>query len=42
MVKIVVPAGYRLIFRASRMQDGEKIYAKTYGLRGFPILIPIR
>ena len=31
-----------LIFRASKTdpRTGETIYAKDYGLRGFPILVP--
>lgn len=33
--------GQRLIFRASKLlPDGKRIYAKDYGLRGFPIWIP--
>lgn len=35
-----VPPGYRLIFRASiTLRDGSKIFARDYGLRGFPILV---
>lgn len=42
MEKIEVPPGYRLIFRASKtLKDGTKIYARDYGLRGFPILIKL-
>lgn len=41
-VKIVVPKGHRMIFRASKKdKNGNKIYARDYGLRGFPIFIPI-
>jgi hypothetical protein len=29
----------RLIFRASITVNGKKIYAKDYGLRGFPIWV---
>lgn len=36
-----VPPGYRLIFRASITRNGKTIYAKDYGLRGFPILVPV-
>lgn len=39
--KIKIPKGYRLIFRASKTANGIKIYARDFGLRGFPILIPI-
>jgi hypothetical protein len=32
--------GKRLIFRASvTLPDGTKVYAKNYGLRGFPIWV---
>lgn len=37
--KLVVPPGYRLIFRGSIVKDGKKILASQYGLRGFPILV---
>lgn len=40
--KIEVPKGFRLIFRASRTRpDGTKEFARSYGLRGFPILVRI-
>lgn len=33
--------GHRLIFRASiTLRNGEVIYARDYGMRGFPIWIP--
>ena len=33
---------YMLIFRASKTdpRTGETIYARDYGIKGFPILIP--
>jgi hypothetical protein len=38
----VVPPGFQLIFRAwITGRDGKRIYAKWYGLKGFPILVPI-
>ena len=42
-VKVTVPKGFKLIFRAWRTdKDGNRVYAKNYGLRGFPLLVPIR
>jgi hypothetical protein len=39
--KVNVPAGFMLIFRASKLdKDGNKLYSRDYGLRGFPILVP--
>lgn len=39
--KIEVPAGFVLIFRASkRDKDGNILYARDYGLRGFPLVVP--
>ena len=39
-VNPVSKAGKRLIFRASiHLKDGTKIYAREYGIRGFPIWI---
>lgn len=37
------PAGYRYIFRAWRIDPttGRKLYAKAFGLRAWPILIPV-
>ena len=37
-----VPTGFKLIFRASKTdpRTGETIYAKDYGYKGFPILVP--
>jgi len=37
------PPGYRYIFRASRRcpRTGEIQYAHAYGLRGWPILVPV-
>jgi hypothetical protein len=42
MDTIKVPPGYRLIFRAWITRDGERVYARDYGLRGFPILVRVR
>jgi hypothetical protein len=40
--KVSVPKGMRLIFRASITdKNGNKIYAKDHGLKGFPLLIPV-
>lgn len=40
LVNPVSKAGKRLIFRASiHLKDGTKIYAREYGIRGFPIWI---
>lgn len=39
--KLKIPKGFRLIFRASKTVNGVKLYARDFGLRGFPILIPI-
>lgn len=41
--RIVVPDGYQLVFRPWRTdpKTGERIYASRYGLRAFPIVIPI-
>ena len=40
IIKPVSKAGKRLIFRASiHLKDGSIIYAKDYGIRGFPIWI---
>lgn len=36
-----IPDGYEVIFRATTTtKDGRTIYAKWYGIRGFPILVP--
>lgn len=35
-----IPQGYVLVFRPYRaLKNGKRIYAKTYGLRAFPMLI---
>ncbi len=40
--KLSVPKGFRLIFRAwKRDKDGNKLYAKDYGLRGWPLFVPM-
>jgi hypothetical protein len=41
MPKIKVPPGYRLIFRAWITRNGKRLYAKDYGLKGFPILVRV-
>jgi hypothetical protein len=36
-----IPEGYQVIFRASiTLKNGTVIYAKHYGIRGFPVLVP--
>jgi hypothetical protein len=43
MQKIKIPAGYRLIFRATMTdRNGKILYARDYGLKGFPILVKIK
>lgn len=35
-----IPEGYEVIFRAFiTLKNGRVIYAKQYGIRGFPILV---
>ena len=37
-----IPDGYELIFRSTiTTKSGKVIYAKWFGIRGFPILVPI-
>ena len=37
-----VPDGYQLCFRATiTTKDGKTLYAKQFGIRGFPILVPL-
>jgi hypothetical protein len=39
---LVPPEGYKIIFRASTtLPDGTRIYARQYGRKAFPILVPI-
>jgi hypothetical protein len=39
--KVEVPVGFMLIFRASKHdKDGNVLYAKDYGLRGWPLVVP--
>ena len=39
-IKVTVPPGFRLIFRAAkRDKDGNRMLAKDYGLKCWPILI---
>lgn len=37
------PPGYRYIFRASRKcaETGDVLYAKDFGFKAWPILIPV-
>jgi len=37
-----IPEGFRVIFRASiTLKNGTVLFAKNYGIRGFPVLVPI-
>lgn len=37
-----VPAGYRLVFRAWYTdRNGNRVYAKSFGLRAWPLLVPV-
>jgi hypothetical protein len=36
-----VPPGYVLIFRPYYTKDGVRIYAKRYGLKAWPLLVPV-
>lgn len=39
--KIEVPPGYKVIFRPWRTgKDGKRIYASTFGLKAWPLLVP--
>jgi hypothetical protein len=41
--KLTVPKGFRLIFRAWKTdKDGNRVYAKDKGLRGWPLIVPIK
>ncbi len=39
---VEVPEGYKLIFRTTKVdpRTGKVLYARNYGLRAWPILIP--
>ena len=40
--KVYVPTGYRLIFRAWYTdKNGNRVYAKDHGLKGWPLLVRI-
>jgi hypothetical protein len=42
-VKQPIPAGYRLIYRAWYTdRDGYRVYAKDYGKRGWPLIVPVK
>lgn len=43
MAKVEVPDGYELIFRASRRDPhtGQVLWARKFGLKAWPILVPI-
>ena len=36
------PAGYRYVFRPWRLcpKTGQRLYAKSYGFRAWPLLVP--
>ena len=37
----VPPEGYKYVFVAYiTLRDGTRIYARTYGLKAFPLLVP--
>jgi hypothetical protein len=37
-----IPEGYKVVFRAFiTLKNGTVIYAKNYGKRAFPLLVPI-
>jgi hypothetical protein len=40
--RIHVPPGYRLVFRATRIdpRTGQVLHARAYGFRAWPILVP--
>ena len=41
--KLTVPPGYVLIFRTYYLdKDGNRVYAKSYGYKAWPLVIPIR
>jgi hypothetical protein len=43
MAKTDVPKGYKLIFRAWKHdKNGNRLYARDYGLRGWPLLVPAK
>lgn len=36
-----IPDGYKIVFRASiTLKNGKKLFAKQFGIKGFPILVP--
>jgi hypothetical protein len=40
--KLTVPKGFRLIFRAWKTdKNGNRVYAKDHGLRGWPLVVPV-
>ena len=39
--KYIVPKGFRLIFRAWITRNGNRVYARDYGLKGWPLLVPV-
>jgi hypothetical protein len=37
-----IPEGFKVIFRSFiTLKNGTVLHAKQYGIRGFPILVPI-
>lgn len=39
MTAFAIPPGKRVIWRPYITKNGKRIYAKTYGLRAFPIVV---
>jgi hypothetical protein len=41
--KLVVPEGFRVIYRAWKTdKDGNRIYAREFGYKAWPIVIPLK
>lgn len=37
-----IPDGFKVIFRSSiTLKNGKVLYAKQFGIRGFPLLVPV-
>jgi hypothetical protein len=39
--KITVPDGYKLVFRPWITKNGKRLYASNFGLKAWPLLVPI-
>ena len=39
MTKYTVPPGKRVIWRAYITKKGKRVYASSFGLRAFPIIV---